>query len=436
MPGITHDAMAVLLLTAHLAGAPENHLRPLGAMEWSRLVLWLDERNAKPADLLVPDPSELLRGWDDPKCPLERLAGLLNRGVLAGIALEKWERAGLWIVIQSDGDYPRKVKERLMDGAPPLFFGCGNRQLLNAAGVAVVGSRNASPGDLAFSADCGKRTAFEGKALISGGARGVDEAAMAGALAVEGTVVGVLADGLLRASVSQKYRMALQKKNLVLISPYYPEAPFHVGNAMARNKYIYCLADSAVVVHSGRDGGTWNGAMENLKKRWIPLWVKQTDDARAGNAELVKFGARWLPENGDAKPSENAGKNLESPLSVSIPETGNPVFSALVMDDQTSYGKSAEDVVKPVSGEKTEETPLRSGDTESYELFCGKLSGLLAKGMLPLTEIESSFSLVTEQLNAWLRRAVADGLITRKTRPLRYELARSKRQQEQGALFE
>jgi predicted Rossmann fold nucleotide-binding protein DprA/Smf involved in DNA uptake len=259
---------------------------------------------------------------------------------------------------------------------------------------------------------------------------------MAGALAVEGTVVGVLADGLLRASVSQKYRMALQKKNLVLISPYYPEAPFHVGNAMARNKYIYCLADSAVVVHSGRDGGTWNGAMENLKKKWTPLWVKRTDDAKAGNAELVKFGARWLPENGDAKPSENAGKNLESPLSVSIPETGNPVFSALVMDDQTSYGKSAEDVVKPVSGEKTEETPLRSGDTEFYELFCGKLSKLLAKGMLPLTEIESSFSLVTEQLNTWLRRAVADGLITRKTRPLRYELARSKRQQEQGALFE
>ena len=114
----------------------------------------------------------------------------------------------------------------------------------------------------------------------------------------------------------------------------------------------------------------------------------------------------------------------------------NPALSFLVMDDQASYGKSAEDVVNPVYREKTEETPFHSGDTEFYELFCGKLSSLLAKGMLPLTEIENSLGLATDHLNAWLRRAVADGLITRKTRPVRYELARSKRRQEQGALFE
>lgn len=39
--------------------------------------------------------------------------------------------------------------------------------------------------------------------------------------------------------------------NLVLMSPFNPEAGFDVGNAMARNKYVYCLADAAVVVHSG-----------------------------------------------------------------------------------------------------------------------------------------------------------------------------------------
>ncbi len=52
-----------------------------------------------------------------------------------------------------------------------------------------------------------------------------------------------------------------------MISPYSPEAPFHsVGNAMARNKLIYCMADQALVVHSRREGGTWNGALENLEK--------------------------------------------------------------------------------------------------------------------------------------------------------------------------
>ncbi len=44
---------------------------------------------------------------------------------------------------------------------------------------------------------------------------------------------------------------------------------------MQRNKYIYSLADAAMVVHSGDSGGTWTGAKENLKKQWVPLWVKQ-----------------------------------------------------------------------------------------------------------------------------------------------------------------
>jgi hypothetical protein len=110
----------------------------------------------------------------------------------------------------------------------------------------------------------------------------------------------------------------------------------------------------------------------------------------------------------------------------------------LVMDGQTSYGKRGEDNMKSISmsGGKTVETSSPKNDAEFYVLFCGKLSGLLAKGALPLTEIESSLGLLTPQLNAWLRRAVADRLITRKIMPVRYELAKSKRQGEQPSLFE
>jgi hypothetical protein len=35
---------------------------------------------------------------------------------------------------------------------------------------------------------------------------------------------------------------------------------------MGRNKYIYVLAKSSVVIHSGLKGGTWESAKENLKK--------------------------------------------------------------------------------------------------------------------------------------------------------------------------
>ncbi len=116
---------------------------------------------------------------------------------------------------------------------------------------------------------------------------------MLGSLQAEGQAIGVLADSLLIAATAQKWRKGLMNNDLVLISPFYPEAGFSVGNAMARNKYIYCLSEAAVIVHSWKKGGTWAGAIENLKKHWVPAWVKPTTDHNAGNAEIVVQGANW-----------------------------------------------------------------------------------------------------------------------------------------------
>jgi predicted Rossmann fold nucleotide-binding protein DprA/Smf involved in DNA uptake len=195
---------------------------------------------------------------------------------------------------RSDPDYPARFKQRLRTDSPAVLFGCGNRALLNGGGLAVIGSRNATENDLAYSRDLGALAAGNGYSIVSGGARGVDKASMLGALEAEGTAIGVLADSLLRACSSAKYRPYLMANNLVLISSFYPEAGFNTGNAMQRNKYIYCLSDAALVVHSGMKGGTWNGATENLKRQWVPLWVKRTADNTAGNLALVKAGGVWV----------------------------------------------------------------------------------------------------------------------------------------------
>ena len=119
---------------------------------------------------------------------------------------------------------------------------------------------------------------------------------MLASLDAEGMAVGVLAAGLQRAATSRKWRGALVRGDLALISPFAPDAPFHAGNAMGRNRYIYCLASAAVVVASKQDaGGTWNGAVENLKHGWVPLWVHHNTAPGSGNAVLAAQGGRWLP---------------------------------------------------------------------------------------------------------------------------------------------
>ncbi len=230
-----------------------------------------------------------------------RLQALLNRGAALGFALEKWQRAGLWVLTRSDTAYPKLLKQRLGRTTPAVLFGCGNKDLLNGNGIAVVGSRHASDADIAFAEQVGQRAAARGQQIVSGGAAGVDRSVMLAALNAEGTALGVLADNLLRSATSATYRKHLMSGHLALISPFNPEARFLVGNAMARNKYIYCLSHNAIVISSTPDsGGTWSGAIENLKKGWVPLWVKPTDAPDSGNPKLVEQGAQWLTNLDDS----------------------------------------------------------------------------------------------------------------------------------------
>lgn len=146
------------------------------------------------------------------------------------------------------------------------------------------------------------RCASEGLTVVSGGARGVDAAAMQGATEAGGHCIGVLPSVLLKTSLNRRNRIeGCRRGCLVLVSPFYPEAGFGRGaNAMARNRYIYTLADQALVIDSAlENGGTWAGAVENLKHGWVPLYVRTPGDG-AGNAAIAKGALPFtLPERLD-----------------------------------------------------------------------------------------------------------------------------------------
>lgn len=288
------DDHVIVLLTAHLPGGGST--RPLATGEWSRLAHWLEARNLRPGDLLVGDPKQTLAAFQDKTVTLDRVLPLLDRGFQTGLLLEKWQRAGLWVITRASAAYPELLQERLGDQAPPLFHGVGDRKKLGTKALAVVGSRHAAEADLQFARNLGHRAAQEGWSIVSGGARGVDEASMRGAIEAKGTVIGVVADSLLKTATSHKYRDAIQRSDIVLLSPYHPESGFSGPNAMARNKLVYCLSRAAVVVCSDTGkGGTWAGAIEDLKKGWVPVWVKHQEDPRSGNNALMERGALRLP---------------------------------------------------------------------------------------------------------------------------------------------
>ena len=223
---------------------------------------------------------------------------MLDRGAALAFALEKWLNKGLWVLSRSDARYPAAIRKRLKQASPPILFGAGNMDLLSKGGLAIVGSRNLDDEAREFTARVSKACARESIHVVSGGARGVDEEAMLGALGAGGTVIGILADRLMRATLSGKYRQHLRERRLVLVSPYNPEAGFNVGNAMARNKFIYALADYGLVVSSSHyKGGTWAGAVEELKRESrIHIFVRSQGEVPSGNRELLKKGAMPFPD--------------------------------------------------------------------------------------------------------------------------------------------
>lgn len=196
-----------------------------------------------------------------------------------------------------DREYPHRLKKMLAHKAPPILYEAGEKKILRTKGVAIIGSRNVSDRDTQFTFALGEKLAYSEYSVVSGGAKGVDEASMLGSIHAGGTTIGVVADSLMQKVLSRKYRDAIMNGNLVLISPYYPEARFNVGNAMGRNKYIYTLAYASIVVHSGLKGGTWEGAKENLENVWVPHFVKENSDEEAGNQTLIEMGGVPLPRS-------------------------------------------------------------------------------------------------------------------------------------------
>ena len=293
---VSPNTQAILLLTAPLmvpGGRDES--APLQPREYKRLAQWLHSNGLQPASLLESDAALI----DECGVVVEsdRLRALLDRGFRMADVLDRWQARSIWVVSRGDDMYPEALRRRLKGNAPPLLYGCGPMSLLGGKGFAVVGPRDAGDVLLRYAEDAAELAARAAFTVVSGGAKGVDRAAMNGALGGGGRVAGVLPGGLERAVVNREHRALLLDQRLVLVSLSDPRAGFQVGYAMARNKLIYALADATLVVDATEGkGGTWAGAQEQLRRDASCVYVRSTLDPSPGLEALLGRGARPWPD--------------------------------------------------------------------------------------------------------------------------------------------
>ncbi|NLB10890.1 DNA-processing protein DprA [bacterium] len=413
---------ATLLLCSYFNKTEVKIFKPLTGAEYLRFAKWLHENNYTPADLFRKD-NVILDKWTDPKRKIttERLLQLLGRGGSMGFAIEKWDQQGIWVISRASEFYPRSIKKQLSDQHPPILYGLGNKQLLNQVGIGFVGSRPISEDDTLFTVKKVQQAVDAGYTLISGGAKGIDQTSMRAALEYGGQSVGILSDGVLVNSNRRELSRYLRDQSLALVSPFYPEAGFSVGNAMARNKYIYTMSQAVVVVKSDKNkGGTWGGAIENLKKAWVPLLVR--DCTQEGNQALIQEGGIPLGESKVPYSEflEKGGQSRENSVSYTTGATNlQPDLFAEGLNqmiNDSDYTKEAEsideslDVATPQYG-------------EIFKLFKDTLKQLSEEQetFFALGSIKYIYPELQEtQIKKWLKELEAEGYVRRDGRKLRY----------------
>lgn len=201
------------------------------------------------------------------------------------------ENEGVFLVTEFDSEYPRRWHARLGEKRPALLFAVGNRALLQAESIGVVGSRDVDEAGTTFARAVAAEAVSHDKALVSGGARGVDLIAMRAALDKGGTTVGFLADSLLTLARRPAMREFIEDGRVCLATIVSPSAGFSVGNAMGRNRLIYAHSLATVVVASAvGTGGTWTGATEAIKNRLCPVLVRTGPGVPEGNVRLAAAG--------------------------------------------------------------------------------------------------------------------------------------------------
>ena len=162
---------------------------------------------------------------------------------------------GHGVITLADGDYPRPLLE--IPDPPALLYLRGRRELLARPGLAVVGSRNATPQGVGNAEQFARAFSAAGLTIVSGLALGIDAAAHRGGLLQAGSTVAVLGTGadILYPQRNRELGERIAREGLI-VSEFPLGTPPHGSNFPRRNRIISGLTRGCLVVEAALASGS------------------------------------------------------------------------------------------------------------------------------------------------------------------------------------
>lgn len=210
-----------------------------------------------------------------------RILELLGRTQQLGWYLKQAKMHGCTPITRVSPGYPLILRKRLGLESPGCLWAKGDVSLLDSPAVALVGSRSIEAENLAFAQEVGRQAARQGYTLVSGNAKGADQAAQEACLEAGGRVISVVADTL----TDKEHR-----ERLLYLSLDSFDAPFSPARALHRNRVIHALGQLTFVAQCSQGtGGTWDGTVTNLRQSLSPVFCFR--DGTAAMEALQSMGA-------------------------------------------------------------------------------------------------------------------------------------------------
>jgi DNA processing protein len=226
-----------------------------------------------------------------PRAVLDTAAKLANAE--AKISIERISAAGWRWLIPGDDQYPDLLAAT---SDPPLGLFVRGR-LADRSAVAIVGSRKATPYGLQVARLLGEELGNAGVVMVSGMARGVDEAAHRGTLAAGGQSWAVWGTGPDRVYPPEHGELAeeLAAKG-ALITEYPPGTPPRRHHFPERNRILAGLVRAVVVVEAAARSGALITARLAMEEGREVLAVPGNifSELSVGPNTLLRVGARPL----------------------------------------------------------------------------------------------------------------------------------------------
>jgi DNA processing protein len=212
---------------------------------------------------------------------------------------------------------------------PSILYVRGNPDQLQNRGLAIVGSRNATPQGLQTAEAFARALAAKGLGIISGLALGIDAAAHRGALAAKGATIAVIGTGADRVYPARNKELAMAiAEHGTIVSEFPLGTPAFAANFPRRNRIISGLARGVLVVEAALESGsliTARLAADQGREVFAIPGSIHSPVAR-GCHKLIKQGAKLVETAQDIL--EELGSHPESP---GIPEVVATTANSVIL---------------------------------------------------------------------------------------------------------